>query len=167
VYVRSPTYPDSLWLAHRAFGFIGLNSKEDGADITSTWNYPKCAILGKPKLGQTSCERDERSRKTLGHSAAQRVAVVGVLQRWHIVHVFTKQFLDRVNFSPSYRLLRVLYISLFLSRLEAQGELKFVAVIAASIAILVIVGWAWPTPINMIAGEWMKRSQKHHQEGFR
>ncbi|MDI9588979.1 MAG: hypothetical protein QM234_08530 [Acidobacteriota bacterium] len=92
--------------------------------------------------------------KTIGAALLNAVAVVAA---YYIVgtslHVVTKQFLDRVNFSSVVTVAACLGLLAVLSRLEARRwELKFVAVIAASIAILVIVGMGMAHAINMIAG---------------
>ena len=93
-------------------------------------------------------------RQTLGASVLNAVAVVAV---YYIVgtslHVVTKQFLDRVNFSSVVTVAACLGLLAVLSRLEARKwKLEFVAVIATSIAILVIVGMGMAHAINMIAG---------------
>lgn len=92
--------------------------------------------------------------KTIGAALLNAVAVAAA---YYIVgtslHVVTKQFLDRVNFSSVVTVATCLGLLAVLSRLEARRwELKFVAVIAASIAILVIVGMGMAHAINMIAG---------------
>lgn len=93
-------------------------------------------------------------RKTLGASVVNVIAVVAA---FYVVgtslHVVTKQFLDRVNFSSVVTVAACLGLLAALSRLEARRwNLKFVAVMATSIAILVIVGMGMAHAINMIAG---------------
>ena len=93
-------------------------------------------------------------RKTLGASVLNAAAVVAL---YYIVgtslHVVTKQFLDRINFSSVVTVVACLGLLGALCRLETRKwGIKFVAVMATSIAILVIVGMGMAHAINMIAG---------------
>lgn len=104
-------------------------------------------------LGRSVKEMKE-VRKTLGASVLNAVAVVVA---YYIIgtslHVVTKQFLDTVNFSSVVTVAACLGLLAVLSRLEARKwKLKFVAVIATSVAILVLVGMGMAHAINMIAG---------------
>ncbi len=93
-------------------------------------------------------------KKTLGASVLNAVAVAVL---YYIVaaslHVVTKQFLDKINFSSIVTFVACLGLLGALSRFEARRcGLTFVAVMATSIAILVIVGMGMAHAINMIAG---------------
>lgn len=69
------------------------------------------------------------------------------------LHVVTKQFLDRINLSSIVTFLACLGVLGALSRFEARRwGITFVAVMATSIAILVIGGMGMAHAINMIAG---------------
>lgn len=103
---------------------------------------------------ERSVKEMKEVRKTLGASVLNALAVVAA---YYIVgtslHVVTQQFLDRVNFSSIVTVAACLGLLAVLSRMEARRwKLKFVAVIATSIAILVIIGMGMAHAINMIAG---------------
>ncbi len=92
--------------------------------------------------------------KILGASAANAVAVVIL---YYIVgtslHVLTKQFADRINFSSVVTFVLCVGLLVFISRFEARRwEMKFVAIMATSIGILVIIGMGMAHAINVIAG---------------
>ncbi len=91
--------------------------------------------------------------KVLSVSTVNAVAVVIL---YYIVatllHAVTKQFFDRINFSSVVTFVVCFGVLIILSRLEARRwEIKFVAIMATSISILVIVGVGMALAIKMIA----------------